>query len=248
MAGIMRQDLYRELFEVEDHHWWHKQKRLMVHSLIERNCRQPGRVLDLGAGSGKLLDELKQKGWQVAGVDADEKAVRLARRRGLKLVKLNQNQIRLPFTDNNFDLVVSLDTLEHVKTDAAAIGEMKRVVKPEGLILITVPANPWLFSYWDKMLGHFRRYSKTSLARLIKTAGLRPVFVSFFFSYLLLPVSLIRWFRNRLKLTAVSDFQLTPVNFLVAPLMAFLGFLERQVVKFTPLPFGLSLICLIKKK
>ncbi|MFH2062025.1 MAG: methyltransferase domain-containing protein, partial [Candidatus Beckwithbacteria bacterium] len=71
----MRQDLNKELFNVENNHWWHQHKRKLVHQLIQKYVSKPGVVLDVGAGTGKLLEELKLNGWQVSGVDGAIEAV-----------------------------------------------------------------------------------------------------------------------------------------------------------------------------
>src|SRR3989344_5206758 len=236
--GRMRTDLYPELFRVEDKHWWHIHKRQVVWHFIHRLKRDPGTVLDIGAGMGKILAELKLHGWQVNGVDSEPQAISLARRRGIKLALADLNQ-PLPFTPNRFDLVLCLDTLEHLKNDRQMILEITRVTKPKGLIIISVPAYPWLFSYWDKILGHQRRYSWTTLKKLISTA-LKIEYFGFYGFFWLPPAILIRWFKAK-SIQPRSDFLTTPLPWLSLPLLRWLSWVEQQLLKVIQLPWGLSL-------
>ncbi len=242
----MRQDLYSELYQVENDHWWHQHKRKLVCQLISKYISQTGRVLDVGAGAGKLLQELNQIGWQVEGVDGEQEAVKWAKKRGVSIKSHDLNK-KLPFRSNSFDLVISLDVLEHIKKDKQLLLEIKRVVRPGGFILVTVPAYQWLYSYWDKMLGHFRRYSKKEIKKLGKQVKLKMIFLSFYSSFYLLPAALIRLIKSKNNNQAVSDFQTTPIPFISIPILNFFGMIERLLVRFFKLPFGMSLICVFQK-
>lgn len=236
----MRQDLYAELYQVENTHWWHQHKRAVCHQRISR--MKIGKVLDVGVGTGKILEELKQLNWQVFGVDIDQQAQLHSRKRriDLKIADVSQS---LPFKDNYFDAVLALDVLEHIKNDNLALIEIKRVVKPNGIILISVPAYPRLYSYWDKMLGHCRRYSKADLTQLIKKSGLKIEFLSYYFSWLLLPAVIIRMIKKIFNIKTISDFQTNTNNFLILFIIKILSKIELLLLKYINLPFGLSLIC-----
>ncbi|MFH2062097.1 MAG: class I SAM-dependent methyltransferase, partial [Candidatus Beckwithbacteria bacterium] len=216
------------------------------HQLIQKYVSKPGVVLDVGAGTGKLLEELKLNGWQVSGVDGAIEAVEQSKRRG---VVIHQHDIRkkLPFKVDSFDLVTSLDVLEHIKDDKSLLIEMRRVLKPQGIILITVPAYQWLFSYWDKMLKHFRRYEKMDLVRLGNKAGLKLIFISFYSSFFLLPAVLVRLLKTKNKDQRISDFQSTPLALISVPVLNILAIIERLLIKYVRLPFGMSLVCVFQK-
>ena len=231
----MRQDLYQELYWVENNHWWHNHKRRLILQLVSKYSTEIGTVVDIGAGTAKLLSELKQKGWKVTGIDGELEAVKWAKKRGVTIKHHNLNS-RLPFDANSFDLVISLDVLEHVKNDKQLLIEMKRVVKPGGIILITVPAHQWLYSYWDKMLGHFRRYAKGDLIKLCRQVKLRLVLLSFYSSFFLLPAIFVRLFKSQNKKQEVSDFQTTPLPFISIPILNFFGKIERLLIKLIKLP------------
>jgi ubiquinone/menaquinone biosynthesis C-methylase UbiE len=247
VQGAMRDDLYPELYRVEEHHWWHRQKRQVTHQLIKQYCQKQGRVLDVGCGAGKILEELQTLGWQVEGVDAAP-AKAQTQRRSLKIKTANLQTQPLPYSRNYFDLVICLDTLEHMSDDQRLAREMARVTKPKGVIIISVPAYQWLFSYWDKMLGHFRRYNQKTLLKAIPKKLLRRIFVSYFFSFLLLPAVLIRLIKIVVRQKQQSDFTTDPLPVLTHGFVGFLGNLELLWLKKFSIPFGLSLVGVFAKK
>ncbi len=241
----MRTDLYPELYDVEDQHWWHRQKRRLVRGLIKRYCPQPGKVLDVGCGGGKMLLELKALGWQIEGIDS---VLSEGRKRGLSLKKIDLQSERLPYPANHFDLVVCLDTLEHMKDDKRLVKEMVRVTKKTGIIIISVPAYQWLFSYWDKMLGHCRRYSDRSLLKTLPKQAVKIKLLSYYFSYLLLPAAAVRIFKTVFRQKERSDFTANPLPLFTHLAINLLGGLELIWLKKFTIPFGLSLVGVFQKK
>lgn len=245
MSGLMRQDLYAELYQVENSHWWHQHKRAAVKQLISQ--MKPGKALDIGCGTGKIMEELNQIGWQFEGADKSKLAKKEGEKRGLKIT-ITDATVKLLFPDKIFGFVLALDFLEHVKDDQKVVREIKRVLKPDGIMLVSVPAYPKLFSYWDKMLGHHRRYSKSDLIQLIKANNLKIKFISYYFSWLLLPAVMIRIIKKILGIRTVSDFQTNTNNKFIIYLIKFLSRVELGLLKFTKLPFGLSLLCVATPK
>jgi SAM-dependent methyltransferase len=79
----------------------------------------------------------------------------------------------LPLDDGVADIVTALDVIEHVADDGAAVAEFRRVLRPGGWLGITVPACPFLWSSWDEVLGHHRRYTAKTLKSLVERAGFR---------------------------------------------------------------------------
>ena len=247
MNGVMRQDLYPELFEVEDSHWWHQHKRQIVHKLIKVFAGKRGKVLDIGAGTGKILSELKDKGWQIMGIDEEKEAVKWSKKRGVKIMQANLEK-KLPFKENSFDLVLSLDALEHLRKDSNALKEINRVLKSKGIAIITVPAYQWLFNYWDKMLGHKRRYSKQSLKKIIKAKNFNIEYLGYFSMFIFPLAILVRLIKKLLGKTQISDFQTTPLSLVSTPVIRLFNYIERILITLISLPFGLSVICVIRKK
>ena len=246
MKGLMRSDLYAELYEAEENHWWHQHKRAIAKQILEQLVPSPGKVLDVGAGGGKLLSELQKKGWQSSGVDLEPKAKLQSQKRNLN-IQIADATKKIPFETDYFDAVFAVDSLEHMKNDRKALEEMKRVTKPGGVIYLSAPAYPVLFSYWDKMLGHYRRYSKENLELLITLTGLKIERSTYYLSFLLLPAIIVRLIKKLLNQNKVSDFQTMFLPWLVKPMLKLLTQAELVLLKKVNLPFGLSLICVCRK-
>ena len=88
------------------------------------------------------------------------------------LQKFGVTRDRLPYEDESFDLVCALDVLGEAEDDEAVVSELRRVLSPEGLLLLAVPAHPWLYS--DNDSGPRRRYTRRSLAKRLRDCDLTP--------------------------------------------------------------------------
>lgn len=136
-----------------------------------------GRLLDVGCGTGSLIMQLALRGYEVHGVDVSEECIRRTRENLRLLVPENQIDIkkgsveRIDYPDERFDIVVAAEVLEHVENDTLTVREIYRVLKPGGVCVVTVPANPALWDISDEMAGHKRRYSKQSLLTLFAEAS-----------------------------------------------------------------------------
>lgn len=165
----MQSDAIHCLAEVEDHHWWFRERR----SLLARELRRlgsPGRALDIGAAGGGNTRVLAAHGWRTLAGDFSAAAVRIARDRGVDAVHLDARH--LPLASGQFDLVTAFEILEHIAEDDRAAAEIRRVLRPGGTALITVPCDMRLWSAHDVAVGHVRRYTRAGIASLVETAGL----------------------------------------------------------------------------
>jgi SAM-dependent methyltransferase len=192
----------RKSAALEERHWWYAGRRAMVRR--ELAGLPAGRALDIGCGSGGNSDVLRRLGWQVAALDYSEEATAAARRRGLAVVRGDART--LPFADQEFDLVMSTDSWEHVEEDDRVAAEAHRVLRPGGALFVAVPAGMDLWSGHDVALGHYRRYEKDQLVRLVEDAGFRVDDV-FGWNVLLRPVA-----RARRSRRTTSQSEMEPVN------------------------------------
>jgi len=144
-----------------------------------------GKVLDVGCGTGSLALKLARQGYQVVGVDISESCIKITKNRvkeeGLTksvIVSIGSaTKINLP--DNSVDCVIAGEVLEHLKDDGAAVSEFSRVIKPGGVCIITVPADPSQWNVWDDMAGHVRRYTREDLERLFKSHKFRFEYIRY---------------------------------------------------------------------
>lgn len=171
----MLPELYRLLFEHEQRYWWSRARRdltlRLCHALRGNGYAPSARALDVGCGTGALVQALG--GIATAhGVDESEIALALCRKAGL--VRLTRASAeRLPFTHSSMDVVTSLDVLEHLHDDVAALREIHRVLRPNGVLVLMVPAFQLLWTDRDDRLGHRRRYHRSELRTKLQIAGFR---------------------------------------------------------------------------
>ncbi len=127
-------------------------------------------VLDVGAGSGTFSNLLSARGFEVTSTDVTDEALDVLRTRVSGEVK-RADATSLPFAASSFDGVILGEVLEHVEDDGAALSEAARVLRPNGILAITVPRNPNWFSETDRWAGHFRRYTREQLEGRVMAAG-----------------------------------------------------------------------------
>lgn len=171
---------YESLANREEFYFWHVGRRELLSALLKRYLPRPSgnRIADIGCGTGGDMLFLRPFG-KVSGIDSSSEALRLSASKGF--TELFQGSAEhLPLPDHAYDLVVTLDVLEHVDDDGAAISEVFRTLVPGGLILVTVPAFQWLWSQHDRALHHRRRYLKSELCRKLREGGFEVRMVSYF--------------------------------------------------------------------
>lgn len=131
----------------------------------------PGRVLEIGCGSGALLRDLGARGWSGYGLERSPDALELAR-----LMNSDDGPMRIlaeppeTWTDE-FDLVLACEVLEHIEDDAAALADWSKYVAPGGRLIISAPSRPELWNAADDWAGHVRRYKRPELAARMTGTG-----------------------------------------------------------------------------
>jgi SAM-dependent methyltransferase len=136
--------------------------------LIEEQAAPGDRMLDFGAGLGLFADMLRDRGHDVSCLEVDPDLACALRARGYSCVRAPGE-----IEDGSIDCVYSLNVLEHIDDDRAAIAALLPKIRPGGRILAYVPAHPILFSNMDRLVGHHRRYTAATLARVLADNGLR---------------------------------------------------------------------------
>jgi SAM-dependent methyltransferase len=127
-------------------------------------------VLDAGAGQGSLSAKLASLGFEVTSTDSSPAAVSVLRERVTGDV-VEADVTSLPFADESFDAAVLGEVLEHVEDDRRALAEVARVLRPGGVLALSVPANPKLYGRSDVWAGHVRRYTRPALLDACTSAG-----------------------------------------------------------------------------
>lgn len=238
---------YEAMYRLEERHWYFRGKRRIVRRLLQPHLKSvPLTILDAGCGTGGILADLGSLGTVTAMDPFHEAALFCARRDFTRLVQ--GSVAKLPFSEGTFDLVTSLDVIEHVDDDLAALKEMYRVLKPGGLLLLTVPAHMFLWSGHDVALHHKRRYDEPGLLDRIHSAGFCVKRCTSFNSILFPLVALARGARRLLGMDrAQSDSSSLPplgINSFLYRIMH----LEAYLLGHINFPVGVSLACLAQKE
>ncbi|MEO9112872.1 MAG: class I SAM-dependent methyltransferase [Lacunisphaera sp.] len=160
--------------EVEDRMWYYRALHRHVLRSLRANLPKATAlsVLDAGCGTGGMLRRLKEAEptWRLAGLDFSPLACDLARER-TSLVITEGSIMAMPFADAAFDAVVSCDVVCQVSDAGAALREFRRCLRPAGIVVLTMPAYQWMYSYHDREVANLRRYECGEVNALLREAG-----------------------------------------------------------------------------
>jgi len=247
----MEREQYAIMARREERHWWYAGMRRVALAVLERTLdgRQGLRILDAGCGTGGTTVELLRFG-AVVGVDLAWAALEPARGRGLRDLARGSVE-RLPFGPATFDVVTSFEVVYHlgVSNDAAALTEIRRVLKPGGLLLLRVPAHDWLRGEHDRLVHTRHRYSRGEVTAKLSNAGFVVEQLSWANTLLFLPAVAKRLLErtNGHGSSAAAEPDLwqppSPINALLESTVA----IEALAIpRGMPLPFGLSLMAVAR--
>lgn len=202
------------------------------------------RILEIGCGVGGIIDILPAKEF-ILGVDIDAEvlAYTIERHRTraecrferLDFSALREDQERL--ASLRFDTILCINLLEHIEDDLAALETMRAILVPGGILALLVPAHPALYGEYDRIDGHFRRYTRRDLREKVRRAGFKPTNLRYFNGV----GAMGWWIKYKLLRSTIhgsSDFRL------MNALLPILAPLERLI----PPPFGLSLITVARRE
>ena len=191
--------------EQEFRHWWIRTRFRYLEQAVRRArqgyaCSSTGDfwVLEMGCGTRQNLRFLRTSPRVCGHIDrlvgVDPAIPASLERAGWMLdgdvIGRSLEDPRIP--RGGYGLLIAMDVLEHLDDDSGTLREWLSTLLPGGLVFITVPAFPVLWSYHDEILGHKRRYTKGSLIQVARHAGLEPLKVAYSFSFLFLPALLVR--------------------------------------------------------
>ena len=226
---------YHELYR--RHWWWRSRERLILDRLHAlRPSGDWGRILDVGCGDGLFFDELSRLG-EVEGVEPDAGLVTpTGRWRGRIHVR--------PFDESfaparRYGLILFLDVLEHMADPGAALRHAVSLLEPDGVVVVTVPASMRLWNSHDVLNRHFRRYERTELETLVRSAGLEVRGAAHAFHWAYFAKRMVHLVERLFPAQPRSPrVPLEPVNRALFVLTR----LEQIALRGSRLPFGSSLV------
>lgn len=232
---------YRQYLE-ETGDWLKTARARLLALLIERHRLRPEplELLEVGAGAGQNLAALAAFG-PVDAIEIHPLGREAIRERAIARDVFAES---VPFPlDRRYDVIAALDVVEHIDDDRAAIRWIVDLLRPGGLFIATVPAYGWLFSDHDRALGHYRRYTRASLAAALPSSV--RVETSAYFTHFAFPLAVgsrAAWsLRRRIARGKTVEKQASPRGGLAARMLGALCAAELALIArgYEP-PFGLS--------
>ncbi|MDO8503429.1 MAG: class I SAM-dependent methyltransferase [bacterium] len=236
---------YRNIFVQEKTHFFYVATHRVVLSLVKRfTLGKSLKIFDAGCGTGLLAKKLERFG-RVWGIDISLQAVKFAKNRGVRVKQASVDKI--PFKDDSFDLVVCVDVIYHkLVNDKKALREFFRVLRPGGILVLRVPAVPWLATSHDKHVHTRERYTKSVLTKKLVDAGFSVEKISGV-DLLLVPVALVRHFWEKIVPPSRPESGVTKLPGSVNSTLSFILGLEEYLLRWVDLPIGLGLVAVCRK-
>lgn len=240
----MEKKVYERHIKNQKTHWWFSVRRELISKFIKRYSKKKKlKILDYGCGSGTNIKALTKFG-DVYCYEKDKRTLdylssEYKEDKKVTIIKNLKRQIK-------YDLIILADVLEHIKEDSNALKTLKKFLKPQGQILITVPAYNFLFSKKDEVLKHFRRYGYNEIKNLI-SKNFKILRITFFNTLLFFPIALITFIFKIFRVDYIEDVENTP-NKLINNLLYYIFSIELFFLKYIDFPFGVSIIIVGEKK
>jgi SAM-dependent methyltransferase len=182
---------YSALAELEERNFWFVARNRLIGWVAQRYLPQDADYLELGCGTGFVLKMMRRTfpGWRITATEAHAEGLKFAAARAGSSVSFQQMDAQaIPYRDA-FDVIGAFDVIEHIKDDEAVLREIHAALRPGGSFVASVPQHMFLWSKYDEVGCHFRRYSMRELAEKLDRAGFAVV-ESTSFNSVLLPLML----------------------------------------------------------
>lgn len=241
----MSPEAYLEMADTEARHWWFTGRRAILDSVLSSmELPDAPRILEIGSGTGGNLDLLSTYG-NVSAIEMDPAArlISIEKTDGRFDIRQGRCPDDMPFQPASFDLICMFDVLEHIEADLATLALAKTLLAAGGRILLTVPANRWMWGPHDVFLHHKRRYSASELQHKVRAAELHMDRITHF-NTLLFPLAAAVRIKDRLvgnNSASGTGIPSALMNFAFHHTFSS----ERHLLRFASLPFGVSLLAIV---
>jgi SAM-dependent methyltransferase len=237
-------------WEIADSHedatsFWATQRANLIYGMLQMyNIKT---LWEIGAGNGTSAIPLRELGLEVLAVEPLKSGATVLQANNFNVFYATLEDLRLP--EGSIEAIGAFDVLEHLEDPKILLNEIFRVLKPGGIFICSVPANQWLFSDFDVSIGHFRRYSRRSLSKIIVDSKLTVLKIENLFGFLVIPAFILRripFLLGRRRKLKKIDASRQKYNWILSKLnliFKILVWVERNI----RLRSGLSLILISSK-
>ncbi len=238
--------MYRTFFKIQKSHWWFVTKKKIVLDVINRyaeNIFEP-KILDIGCGSGLMLNALQNIG-PTFGMDMSDDAISFSKEIFDGRVEKGALPHAIPYEKNFFDIITALDVIEHIDQDTESLVAIRSLLVEHWKAIITVPAYMFLWSSFDELNEHKRRYTLAEMQRKLVQAGFTIEKITYYNTLLFPVVWAVRTLNNLLRRDGASDVDM-PSKVLNSILKIIFG-IERILIRHLNFPFGVSILAVVTK-
>ncbi|MCK5233181.1 MAG: class I SAM-dependent methyltransferase [Candidatus Aenigmarchaeota archaeon] len=229
---------------IEESNWWFLGRRDIIMKLI-RKVSKKAKILDIGCAGGSLMKKLYSAGYiNVSGIDISKSAIKTCNERGLKTACVC-NGMKTKYKENSFDILIASDILEHCANDELALSEWNRILKPNGILILFVPAFQFLWSEHDVKNKHYRRYTYPIVKKILEKNNFEILRLSFWNAFAFVPKCIMAFFKISEK--TGDDMRHLP-NRINSLLFNTLRLENNAILSGIKLPLGVSLFIYAKKK
>lgn len=188
---------FPKLAALEAGNFWFRARNRLLLRLLARHGSHVRDYLEVGCGTGFVLAAVAERfpGWCISGSEFLADSLPYARARVPRAHLLQLDARALPF-DADFDAIGAYDVLEHIDDDGAALRSIHEALRADGIVALTVPQHPWLWSEQDVAAHHVRRYARGELEAKLRAAGF-AILWSGSFTSVLLPLMMLSRLRPR---------------------------------------------------
>jgi hypothetical protein len=247
---------YDNCFNLEDRSLWFRHRNRCIIQVVKKYSPTGSAFVDLGGGNGYVAAALQEAGFDTCLVEAGVKGALNARSRGIRNIICSSIK-EVMFRKDNIPAIGLFDVLEHIEHDKQVLEILRELLTSDGLMYITVPAYQFLWSPEDTYSGHFRRYSISSLKKVLSDSGYSNLYGSYFFSCLPLPIFFLRTLPGRVRIRPamnhvlekrLSSFHSTRLKIVEKTWEVFSRWEVGMLGKQKRIPFGSSCLIVAKKK
>jgi len=241
---LIDRQAYDFIEKMQFRHWWFRGRSKVIDSFLRTHSKNKAttNILEIGSGFGALLPVLTQAG-SVDLVEPYRRAYPSLRKAEVnKIYDIDNFPFKYP--KKKYDIVCLFDVLEHIKADQETLKVIqKKLLKKNGKCLFTVPAFMWLYSRHDQTHGHYKRYDRTSIKKMLKLAGYKKIRISYFMT-LLFPLAVI---ERTLEKHRAKDASMRVPGSMLNTLFYLIFSLESVFIGKINFPYGLSIIVMAEK-